>query len=146
MGRPVILGNGALTVGLNEHGLVHDFYYPYVGLENLTTARSIPHKMGVWADGVFSWFDDEAAWQTTVTIELDALVAQVSRVSSTLGLQIDTREFVDVEYNAFCRQVHIRNTTEQTRDVRLFQHQVFEISRGGRADTALFVPEAGSYI
>ena len=37
-----------MFVGLNENGLVHDFYYPYVGLENLTTARSMQHKIGVW--------------------------------------------------------------------------------------------------
>ena len=36
MGRPVVLSNGQLFVGLDEHGLVHDFYYPYVGLDNLT--------------------------------------------------------------------------------------------------------------
>ena len=44
MGRPVVLSNGQLFVGLDENGLVHDFYYPYVGLENLTNARSASTK------------------------------------------------------------------------------------------------------
>ena len=43
-----VLSNGQIFVGLDENGLVHDFYYPYVGLENLTTARSTQHKIGVW--------------------------------------------------------------------------------------------------
>jgi GH15 family glucan-1,4-alpha-glucosidase len=60
--RPVMLGNGSLTVGLDENGLVHDFYYPYVN-----------------------------------------------------------------------------------REIRIFFHQVFQISRGGRGDTALYVPE-GNYV
>jgi len=60
MGRPVMLGNGQLTVGLNEQGLVHDFYYPYVGLDNLSTSRSSGHKIGVWVDGKYSWVDDNS--------------------------------------------------------------------------------------
>jgi hypothetical protein len=49
-----------LQSGLNEKGLVHDFYYPYVGLENLTTARMQPHHIGVWVDGDFSWIADDS--------------------------------------------------------------------------------------
>ncbi|MBP7767169.1 hypothetical protein KA068_01460, partial [Candidatus Saccharibacteria bacterium] len=62
MARLAVLSNGSLSVGLNEHGLVHDFYYPYVGLDNLTTARSVHHKIGVWVDGRFSWVDD-GSWE-----------------------------------------------------------------------------------
>ncbi len=58
MARLAVLGNGALTVGLDEFGLVHDFYYPFVGQDNLTTARSQPHKIGIWVDGTLSWIDD----------------------------------------------------------------------------------------
>ena len=66
-----MLGNGSLTVGLNESGLVHDFYYPYVGLDNLTTSRSLPHKIGVWVDGAFSWIDD-GTWDIQTNFELAA--------------------------------------------------------------------------
>ena len=76
MARPVMLGNGALTVGLNAQGLVHDFYYPYVGLDNLTNARSVRHKIGVWVDGDFSWVDDDH-WQVEVDFEADALVSNI---------------------------------------------------------------------
>lgn len=140
MGRPVMLGNGSLTVGLNESGLVHDFYYPYVGLDNLTNARSIPHKIGVWVDGIFSWIDD-GGWKTSVLFEDDALVSNICARNENLRLELTFRDFVDPEFNAFCRRVSIRNEADNNREVRIFFHQVFQISSGGRSDTAIYVPE-----
>ena len=140
MGRPVILGNGSLTVGLNESGLVHDFYYPYVGLDNLTTARSMDHKIGVYVDNTFSWVDD-AGWQVHVTFEDDALVSEVNLTNDALGVKLVCQDFVDSEVNAFFRHITVHNLREEERTIRVFMHQVFEISRAGRADTALFVPE-----
>src|SRR5580698_9494971 len=98
MGRPVILGNGSLTVGLDETGLVHDFYYPYVGLDNLTTARSLPHKIGIWVDGNFSWLDS-ADWNTTVDFQSDVLVSRVNMKSERMQLELTFRDFVDSEFN-----------------------------------------------
>lgn len=144
MGRPVILGNGSLTVGLDENGLVHDFYYPYVGLDNLTNARSLPHKIGVWVDGVFSWIDSKD-WVVTVDFETDALISNVRMRSDKLQLELTLRDFVDHEFNAFCRQITIRNEAKKDREIRIFFHQVFQISRAGRGDTALYVPE-GNYL
>lgn len=140
MARSVILGNGQLTVGLNELGLVHDFYYPYVGLDNLTTARSVHHKIGVWADSMFSWVSEDD-WDTSVDFETDALVSTVRWVNTKLGIELTTNDFVDPHMNAFCRQITITNISDQEHDVRLFIHQVFQISRAGRADTALYVPD-----
>ncbi len=139
MGRPVMLGNGSLTVGLNELGLVHDFYYPYVGLDNLTTARSAHHKIGIWVDGRFSWVDD-GSWKITTDFESDALVSNIKFVNADLQVELAASDFVDLEINAFCRQIAVKNTADHSRNIRLFMHQVFQISRGGRADTALFEP------
>lgn len=140
MGRPVILGNGSLTVGLNEHGLVHDFYYPYVGLDNLTTARSVHHLVGIWVDGRFSWIDD-GSWDISVNFEDDALVSDIRMYSNVLHIELQFSDFVDHEYNAFCRQISVKNDSDTSREVRLFMHQVFQISSDGRADTALYVPD-----
>lgn len=144
MGRPVILGNGSLTVGLDESGLVHDFYYPYVGLDNLTTARSLPHKVGIWVDGTFSWVEG-GDWKAKVDFESDALISRVTIVNEKLQLELNFRDFVDHAFNAFCRQVSIRNLSDHDRQVRIFFHQVFQISRAGRGDTALYVPD-GNYL
>lgn len=144
MGRPVVLSNGQLFVGLDEHGLVHDFYYPYVGLENLTTARSSQHKIGVWVDNQFSWTDD-GSWDTSVTFESQALVSDIILHSKKMQLTLRLQDFIDPDYNSLIRRVHITNEKDSEREVRLFMHQVFEISRNGRSDTALYVPD-GHYI
>ncbi len=140
MARTVILGNGSLTVGLNEVGLVHDFYYPYVGLDNLTTARSMDHKVGVWVDDHFTWIDD-GSWDIHVNFEQDALVSDITLTNTELNLEITCSDFVDYELNAFCRKLRVKNIADHERTVRVFMHQVFQISRGGRGDTALFVPD-----
>lgn len=140
MGRPVILGNGSLTVGLDESGLVHDFYYPYVGLDNLTTARSMDHKIGIWVDGKFSWVDPQS-WDIAVDFEKDALVSYAQMTNNQLHVSLVCSDFVDYETNAFCRQITVKNLSDKERNIRLFMHQVFEISRGGRGDTALYVPD-----
>ncbi len=139
MGRPVILGNGALTVGLNESGLVHDFYYPYVGLDNLTTSRGSFHRIGVFVDGVFSWVDS-ADWQTNVDFEDTALVSSVVMKNERLHVEFSCQDFVDSEHNVFGRHVVVKNGAATQREIRLFFHQAFEISRGGRGDTALYEP------
>jgi GH15 family glucan-1,4-alpha-glucosidase len=141
VGRPVVLSNGQLFIGLDENGLVHDFYYPYVGLENLTNARSLQHKIGVYTDGTFSWTDD-GSWEAEVLFESDALISQVTLRSALLGVSLYLADTVDTENNVFVRQIKITNERENSRDIRLFMHQVFQISRGGRGDTALYVPES----
>lgn len=144
MGRPVMLSNNSMVVGLNEQGLVHDFYYPYVGQENLTTARSVHHKIGVWVDGQFSWLDS-AEWKINVNFEDSALISNIVAEHSSLALKLNFSDFVDCQFNAFCRSIEVTNLASTPRDIRLFFHQVFQISSEGRADTALFVPR-GSYI
>ena len=140
MGRPVVLSNGQLFVGLDENGLVHDFYYPYVGLDNLTNARSLQHKIGVWVDGAFHWTDD-GTWQVSVNFSHDALISDVHMHSEPLALTLELHDFIDAEFNALIRRIHITSEADHTRDVRLFMHQVFQISRAGRADTAMYVPD-----
>ncbi len=140
MGRPVILSNGQLFVGLDESGLVHDFYYPYVGLDNLTNARSLQHKIGVWVDGKFSWIDD-GSWKITVDFNDEALISNIDMHSEALDVHLALEDFVDTEYTALIRRIRVNNLANEEREVRIFMHQVFQISRAGRADTALYVPD-----
>lgn len=141
MGRPVVLSNGQLFVGLDENGLVHDFYYPYVGLENLTTARSSQHKIGLWVDGAFSWTDTDA-WEKNINFSAEGLISEITLHHAEQQVTLRFTDFIDCDYNALVRRVNITNEADHGREIRLFMHQVFEISRGGRSDTALYVPEA----
>jgi GH15 family glucan-1,4-alpha-glucosidase len=140
MGRAVVLSNGQLFVGLDENGLVHDFYYPYVGLENLTNARSSQHKIGVWADGIFKWTDD-GTWETSVNFESDAMISNINLHSKELSLTLHLQDYVDNDTNSLIRHIQITNEADHGRNIRLFMHQVFQISRAGRADTAIYVPD-----
>ncbi len=144
MGRPVILSNGHILVGLNEHGTVHDFYYPYIGLDNLTSARILNHKIGVWVNGKFSWTDEDS-WDFDIDFEDEALVSNITATNKTLGVQLYFNDFVDSKYPAFLRKIEIRNLSGKDAEIRLFMHQAFQISRAGRSDTALFVPK-GNYL
>jgi len=140
VGRPVVLSNGQLFVGLDESGLVHDFYYPYVGLENLTNARSSQHKIGVWVDHKFKWTDD-GSWEIQTDYDENALVSSIKAHSKELEISLHFNDYIDHEFNGLIRHIDITNDSKQKRDVRLFMHQVFQISRGGRADTAMYVPD-----
>ncbi|MDQ3094268.1 MAG: hypothetical protein M3Q70_03790, partial [bacterium] len=140
MGRPIILSNSRLAVGLNEGGFVHDFYFPYVGLENLTTSRRMHHKIGVWVDGQFSWLDG-GKWSIDIRSSCDSLNSDITMTNEELGLKIHFTDWVDVEKDVFCRDLNVKNLWDVERDFRIFFHQVFQISNDGRSDTVLFVPD-----
>lgn len=140
MGRPVVLSNGQLFVGLDESGLVHDFYYPYVGLDNLTNARSSQHKIGVWVDNVFHWTDD-GSWQISVDFEVDSLISNVVMHHEKLAVSLHFQDFIDTDSNTLIRHIVVTNHAANEREIRLFMHQVFQISRAGRGDTAMYVPD-----
>jgi glucoamylase len=144
VGRQVVLSNGNLLAGLDEFGTVHDFYYPYVGLENLTTARNLNHKIGVWVDGEFSWLDD-GTWEIKIDFEAEALVSDIVATNDKLKIKLAFKDFIDYHYSALCRRIEITNEAAAQREIRLFMHQAFQISRAGRSDTALYVPD-GPYL
>lgn len=144
MGRQAVLSNGKLLVGLDEAGTVHDFYYPYVGQENLTSARNLNHKIGLWVDGKFAWIDD-GSWDIRVNFEAEALVSSIEAENSHLQVKLKLNDFVDYHHAVFFRRIEVLNTADKQREVRLFMHQAFQISRAGRSDTALYVPD-GPYL
>lgn len=144
MSRPVFLGNGSMLVGLDEFGLVNDFYYPYVGLENHANARNMHHRIGVYVDGRLSWLDD-GQWRFNMDYEPDAMISVTTAVNEQQAITLELHDFVDADYNAFCRNIHVVNNRKSERDIKIFFHQVFKISESSRGDTALYVPD-GNYI
>ena len=144
MARPLFVGNGSMLVGMDDTGLVHDFYYPYVGLENHANENSMHHRIGVWVENQFSWLDD-GSWQIRIDYEPDAMIGAITATNDNLQIGLEMHDFVDHEYNVFCRNIHVVNNADRERDVRVFMHQVFRISESKRGDTAMYVPE-GNYI
>lgn len=139
MARPIILSNGEMHVGLNNFGLVHDFYYPYVGLENHTAAKKLRWLVGVRVDGQFSWLDD-GSWSTQNTYHHESLVSHTIALHDRLGVRIEFDDCVDSSQSAFLRSVHVYNVAEHEREIRLFFHQVLVISDSHMSDTVQYLP------
>lgn len=139
MTRPLILSNGSMNVGINLYGEIHDFYYPYVGLENHAAANHMRWKIGVWTDDGFSWLDD-GNWTFKITYERDALIGDITARNERLGVLIQLQSCVDADFNAFIQNVHVVNEWDTSREIRLFLHQVMRISNSLNGDTAQYLP------
>ncbi len=140
MTRQVVLSNGELHVGINNFGLVHDFYYPYVGLENHAAGQYLRHMVGVWVDGTISWLDD-GAWQVEFSYPHESLIGHIVARHQSLGIMLEFDDAVDAEFCALIRTIHVINLSDAQRDIRLFLHQAFTIGDGrSNTDTAQYLP------
>ena len=147
MARPLVLSNGELHVGLNNYGLVHDFYYPYVGMENHSFGSSTRHRVGVYVDDQLSWLDDEGAWQFTFRYPHKALIGHTMARNEALGILLEIDDFVDAQLNAFVRNIHVINLRDSARTVRLFTHQAFAIGDSrSNTDTAQYLPDSDAIL
>lgn len=146
MARPIVLSNGELHVGINNFGLVHDFYYPYVGLENHSAGKDLRHHVGVWVDGELSWLDNNAEdWQTTFSYPHKGLVGHITAVNQRLNVVVEFDDAVDAHMNAFLRNIHIVNSADTPREIRLFTHQAFAIGDSrSNTDTAQYLPDSNA--
>ncbi len=146
MARPIVLSNGELHVGLNKWGLVHDFYFPYVGLENHSAGQSLRHKVGVWIDSEISWLDS-GEWEITSRYPHSALIGHTLAKNERIGIVIEFNDFVDSAMSALIRNVHIINLRDHAREVRLFMHQAFAIGDSrSNTDTAQYLPSSDAIL
>jgi GH15 family glucan-1,4-alpha-glucosidase len=146
MARPLVLSNGELHVGINKYGMVHDFYFPYVGLENHAAGNSPRHKVGVWIDKQLSWLDD-GTWEIRFQYAHEALIGHTIARNDTLGILLEFDDTVDAHISAFMRNVHVVNMRDEVRDIRLFIHQAFIIGDGrSNTDTAQYLPDSDAIL
>jgi GH15 family glucan-1,4-alpha-glucosidase len=143
MARPIVLSNGELHVGINKYGLVHDFYFPYVGYENHAAGKSLRHRVGIWVDGAVSWLDDlNAGWSFNFRYQPRALIGHIVAKNDRLGVLLEFDDIVDTNVSAFIRNVHVVNLREVPREIRLFMHQAFVIGDSrSNTDTAQYLPD-----
>lgn len=139
MTRPILLSNGTMHVGINLYGMVHDFYYPYVGYENHARANHMRHRIGVWVEGKFSWLDD-GQWKFIINYEDSSLIGNTQARNEALGVTLELQDAVDCDFNAFIRNIHIINEFNRQREVRLFLCQVFRISNSLDGESAQYLP------
>ena len=142
MARPIVLSNGELHVGLNNFGMVHDFYYPYVGFENHSAGENLSHHVGVWVDGSISWLDSPNDWNFSFKYPHSALIGHIIAKNDRLGIILEFDDFVDTTVSAFVRNIHVVNLWDHAREVRLFMHQAFAIGDSrSNTDTAQYLPD-----
>ncbi|HEX7484105.1 MAG TPA: glycoside hydrolase family 15 protein [Candidatus Saccharimonadales bacterium] len=146
MGRPIVLSNGELHVGINNFGLVHDFYFPYVGLENHAAGDRLRHRVGVWIDGAISWLDD-GDWQLSFTYPHHSLIGHTTAKNERIGVIIEFDDAVDANVSVFMRNIHVINLWNQDREIRLFMHQAFVIGDArSNTDTAQYLPDSDAIL
>jgi len=145
MTRPLLLSNGRLHVGINLFGMVHDLYFPYVGLENHAAAQQMRHKIGVWADGAFSWLDD-GAWQFKMTYDPHGMIGHTTAHNETLHITLEFTDCVDSDWDVLLRNIHVVNSAQEAREVRLFFHQMLLISNSLNRDTVQYLPEQNAIL
>lgn len=147
MARSIVLSNGELHVGLNMFGLVHDFYFPYVGLENHSAGKDMRHKVGVWVDGRVSWLDSDPNWSFEFTYPHSSLIGHTVAKNEQVGIILEFDDCVDAQISAFLRNIHVINTRESERDVRLFMHQAFAIGDSrSNTDTGQYLPDSNAIL
>jgi GH15 family glucan-1,4-alpha-glucosidase len=146
MGRPIVLSNGELHVGINNFGLVHDFYFPYVGLENHAAGNSLRHRVGVWLNGTISWLDD-GGWDISFSYPHHSLIGHTVAKNEALGVLIEFDDAVDATISAFMRNIHVVNLWDHEREIRLFLHQAFVIGDArSNTDTAQYLPDSDAIL
>lgn len=147
MARPLVLSNGELHVGINNYGLVHDFYFPYVGLENHSASNILRHKIGVWIDGKMSWLDQDENWKFQFRYPHVGLIGHTVARNEALGVLIEFDDTVDASMSALLRNLHVVNLKEAAQEIRLFMHQAFAIGDSRTdTDTAQYLPDSDAIV
>lgn len=147
MARPIVLSNGELHVGLNNFGLVHDFYYPYVGLENHAAGEHLRHHIGVWVDDNVSWLDSDDSWSFSFDYPHSGLIGHTVVKNERIGILLEFDDAVDAHISAFMRNIHVVNLFDRPRDIRLFMHQAFVIADSrSNTDTGQYLPDSDAIL
>lgn len=127
-----------MLITFDKRAQVKDFYFPYVGLEN-QAGSLFTHRIGLWVDNRFFWFDDES-WEIRINYQEETLVSDIQAVNQQLQLRVDFNDVVYNEKNIFIRKAVIHNLADQKRTVKIFFHQEFEIFESYRGDSGFFDP------
>jgi len=146
MPHSLVLGNGNFLVTLDRHGLVHDLYYPYVGMEN-HSAYTHYHRIGVYDETarVFSWLTDEH-WQTESHYRGESLVGETTLRSDVLQLELQFSDFVHPTEDIFCRSLRVKNLKKEHRNIRIFFNIDFHLYGVKENDTAVYSPKNNTVI
>ncbi len=145
MPRSLILGNSQILAGFDEHLLLRDLYYPFVGMEDQTTYGHL-HRVGVFVEGTgFSWFND-GSWLIEPGYTPETLVGSSLLINERLGIEIRAQDYVHPVHNVLIRHFRARSTDGQKKRCAFFFNHDFHIYGDKQKDTAFYEPYTNSVI
>lgn len=138
MPKSLVLGNGKILVGYDNHGQVNDFYYDYVGHDNHMTEESV-NRVGVWVDGKMSWFSS-GEWDIEICYHDESLTSSIIAKNADIQIEIEFQDCVYNEENIFLRRVKVKNLANTQRTVKIFFNHQFRMYRIRKGDTVYYDP------
>jgi GH15 family glucan-1,4-alpha-glucosidase len=123
---------------------MNDFYYPHVGQENHTAFQN-PHKVGVFTDNQFSWFEDHG-WIFNPNYHAGTMTGNSWAQNNHLQLKLNFEDYVYTTHNILFRKVTIHNDTDREREIRLFFAHDFYLYGDKIQDTAQYEPDLNAVL
>lgn len=143
MPRPLVVGNGKLSINFDQRLALRELYYPHAGMLNHSEGeRNLP---GAWVEGRFSWLD-EGAWSRHTGYRAGSPVTEVRATNRELGLEIGINDAVHCRLPIYLRRVRISDLSGRAREIRLFFTADLCLDETDVGDTALFDPSAGGIL
>lgn len=143
MARSLVLGNGQLTACFDMEGVLRDFYYPHVGLENHISG--FKHRIGLWWDGNFSWLNGHD-WNIKISYENRSMLGQVVYEHKQNGIKVVVRAIVYNEIPVLVRQVTFYNPDKKVKNIKVFFGQEFAIGENRFRNTGFYDPTKNAII
>ena len=143
MARSIVLGNGHLTVLMDNECVVRDIYYPHVGLENHVGGAK--HRIGLWWDDNFSWLDGKD-WEIKIAYEGRSMVGLVEYVHKQQKIRVVVKSIVYNEVPIFVRSVTFYNDNKTVKKIRVFFGQEFAIGEIKLRNTGFYDPTKNAII
>ncbi|MDI6870593.1 MAG: glycoside hydrolase family 15 protein [Bacillota bacterium] len=143
--RQLVLGNGRLLVGFDDHLRLRDLYFPCLGSAN----HLLGHwsRVGVWADAAFAWLDaKEGGWEASYGYRPRTMVARSTFRHPGLALEIILHQAVHYRESVYLQRFEVKNLTKAAREVRLFFHYDFHVLETEVGNTVFYDPELGALI
>ncbi len=139
MPRSIVCGNGNLLVAMDQHNLLADLYFPYVGMEAQIAYQHF-HRIGIRVDEKFSWLYN-AEWQHGIRYIPETLVTDSEAHNAGLKLKIHFNDFVYPSEDALLRKITITNEADYDRSLQIYFSQDFHLYGDKQQDTAFYEPE-----
>jgi glucoamylase len=141
MPRSVVLGNGNMLVNMDRRALIHDFYFPHVGLEDHTTFGHL-HRIGIFEEdsSAFTWLTDDH-WTASNRYRKETLICETTLRSDLWQLELQFTDCIHPIDNILCRQIKVINRLGKTRKLRFFFNFDFHMYGVKGNDTVYYYPK-----